>query len=216
MAALVLIAAVLVANLVWTAASLAVFRLVGARVVDVRFGPLPIAITRTIAGVKLQLTPWPTASIGVLGRSPDDRDDSPRSWRRLGLARRLAALVVPWAIVFGVAIAALGASHAITSFAHGVRQMLLVLDLTPLARAFLHAAAAAPFAITLGVVCAKAAAANVLPWIGSGGFGVIAELARSIRRDPDAKARGAIVVALALYLFVLVRIAYALLRAWIG
>ena len=123
---------------------------------------------------------------------------------------------MPHLIVFGVAIAALGASHAMTSFAHGARQIALVLDLTPLARAFLHAAAHAPFAITLGIMCAKATAASLLPWIGSGGYGVIAELARSIRRDPDAKARGAIVVALVLYVFLLVRIAYALLRAWFG
>jgi hypothetical protein len=217
--AVILIATVLVVNLVWTVASLALFRLVGARVTEVTYGPLPISLTRTIGGVKTELTPLPSAAIRVLGRGPEDRDDSARSWRRLSLARRLTALIGPWVVVLGLPCALLGPAHAVRSFAHGVQQLLFVLDLTPLVRAFRHVIEVAPFATTLGVVCAKAIAVSVLPAIGTAGSGVLAELARPAKtgRAPAAR-RGNlwIVPALAAYLYIGLRLAYAIARAWIG
>jgi hypothetical protein len=211
-------AAVVVSTAIWTASAWALNLAVGARVTEVAFGPLPIAITRTVRGVKIKLSPWPSSSLALLGRAPDDRDDSPRSWRRLGLGRRLVAVLAPWLPVLAIAVVTLGPARAVASSIHAVHQLLFVLDPTPLARGFVRLAAAAPFAITVGVVCAKLGAFNLLPVPPLAGGGAISEVARTLRPDRGATPLGRawMIAGMLVMLFVVARLGYAFARVALG
>jgi hypothetical protein len=141
-----------------------------------------------VAGVKVELGLLPiTSFVDVVGMAPTDHDDEPGSWRTLSLLRRIAVLVAPWLLILVVAVLCLGPGRALTSAARAPSQLLLVLDTTPLIRGFFRVLAAEPFTVALGVLCAKSAPFNLLPFGSLAGGRVVQEIAGALR---PAKAEG--------------------------
>ena len=180
----------------------------GGHATEAAFGT-PALIKRRVGATTVSLGPIPTGSVTILGRMGDQPANDPRDWRHLGLGTRLAILFVPWLLVIAIAIGCLGPHHAATSFAHGVAQLLLVLDLTPLVRRFFALAAVNPVQVTIGLLFAKSVALNLLPVPGLAGGGLILELMR--RPRPGWMLAGTLVM-----LYVSVRLMYALVRVLIG
>jgi hypothetical protein len=174
----------------------------GGHATEAAFGT-PALIKRRVGTTIVSIGPIPTGSVTILGRTADELVSDPRDWRQLGLGKRLAILFAPWVLV--VAIGCLGPRHAATSFAHGVTQLLLVLDLTPLVRRFVALAAVNPVWVTVGLLFAKSAALNLLPVPGLAGGGLVLELMP--RRRPGWMLAGSLVM-----LYVSVRVIYALIR----
>lgn len=194
--------------LVFTGATWALLVAVGGRATEAAFGT-PGVIKGRIAGTAVSLGPIPTGSVTILGRLAEEPAIDPRDWRRLALGKRIVVLLVPWLIVFGIAIACLGPDRAVTSLIRGFYQVVLVLDLTPLVRRLVALVETSPIHVIVGLVFAKSTALNLLPLPGLAGGGLVMELA-GVRR-PTWFVLGTVVM-----LFVSVRLIYALIRVVIG
>ena len=180
----------------------------GAHVTEVQLGTPPLLRVRR-PNVVLRFGPVPlTASCDLLGRV--EPVDDPRSWWRLPLARRLLVIVGPWLAAGAVAVACLGPARAARSFVHAAPQLLWTLDLTALVRRFVALVGTAPFAITLGVVLAKATFVNLMPIATCAGGQTIGELRG---RAPGA---ASLVVGMLFMLWVAGRLAYAVVRVLVG
>ena len=201
---LVLIGAAVLHVALFTATTWWLLGALGGHATEAAFGT-PALIKRRVGTTTVSIGPIPTGSVTILGRMADEPVSDPRDWRTLGLGRRLAILFAPWLLVVAIAIGCLGPRHAAASFAHGVTQLLLVLDLTPLVRRFLALAAVNPVWVTLGLLFAKSAALNLLPVPGLAGGGLLLELLP--RRRPGWMLAGSLVM-----LYVSVRVIYALIR----
>ena len=197
-------AALVAAMIVFAATSWALARLVGARVTSIALGAPSVTIRRREPAIRLGLIP--NGAVELYGRAPDTDDSDPRSWKRLGLGRRLLVLAGPWLITLGVAAACLGPARALRSFGRGVEQLLLVVDLAPLVRAFVDWIAAAPLAAVAGVVFAKLTAANTVFVLG----GVLQELASP--RWPGWLRAYQLASFLFVFLWIGGRLAWALIR----
>lgn len=212
--AAIVYAAVMLMQVVFVATSWALVTAVGGRATTVLLGATPPLVTRQVRGVTLRLGLFPSASLELLGRVDDD--DSPESWRRLGLARRLAVLLGPWLVMIAVAAACLGPSRMLTSAWHGLHQIFLVLDPTALVRAFFRLAETAPFATVVGIVAAKSAAANLVPLPSLAGWGVVSEVAGPSRSGREsARSNAWMILGALVMLFVSGRFAYAVVRVLI-
>lgn len=178
---------------------------VGAHVTEVQLG-FPRLLRLRRPNVVLRAGPVPlSASCDLLGRVEDV--DDPRSWWRLELPRRLLVMLGPWLATFAVAVACLGPARAGRSFGHAAEQLLWTVDLTPLVRRFVALVGQAPFAITLGVVCAKTTFMNLLPLPSLAGGQALSEL-----RGRPAHPAWAIGSMLAVLVWFGGRIAYAVVR----
>jgi membrane-associated protease RseP (regulator of RpoE activity) len=208
MPVLVLIGVVLLQVVIFTGTTWSLLAAVGGHATEAAFG-MPAVIKRRIRDTTVTFGPIPNGSVTILGRMADEPVTDPRDWRRLGLGKRLAVVMVPWLITFALAIVCLGASRMATSFVHGLYQGLFVLDLTPLVRRLFAITAASPIYVTLGIVFAKVAAVNLLPFPGFTGGGLIMELAR-------IKRVSWIVTGTLVMLFISARVVYALIRVLIG
>jgi hypothetical protein len=190
----------------------------GGRATAAQIG-VPRVFRFKLAGVDVQLGLLPVvSSVTLLGRGPADTYDGPGSFRRLGLARRLAILLGPWIIALAVAVACLTPARAFASFANAFPQLLFVLDPTPLVRGFLAVLRDEPWSITAGVLFAKLAAMNLLPLSTLAGGAALHEIALTLRprEKPEDEAPSALWPALSM-LFMLfyigARFAYGLIRA---
>jgi membrane-associated protease RseP (regulator of RpoE activity) len=171
---------------VFVASTCALLAALGGRARGISVG-LGRVIRFQAAGVKVQLGLLPfNGFVEIAGLAVGDVDRDPGSWSRLGLGRRLAVLAGPWLVTFALAVLCLGPARALTSSARAVPQMVLVLDTTPLVRAFLGVLAAEPFPIALGVVCAKTAAFNLLPLGTLAGGRLIHEIVQALRSSGQA------------------------------
>ena len=179
----------------------------GGHATQAAFGT-PALIKWRVRDTTVSLGPIPTGSVTFLGCMAEDPVSDARDWRNLGLGRRLAIRFVPWLVFFAIAIASLGPARAVTSLAHGVMQLLFVLDLTPLVRRVFALAATSPVWITLGLVFAKSTALNLLPIPGLAGGGLIQELVPRLRT-------GWMLAGTLVMLFVTVRVVYAVIRVLI-
>jgi hypothetical protein len=202
----------------FVATTLALARVVGARASAAQIGAGRVARLK-ISGVQVDLGLLPgLSSVTMVGRAPDDTDDNPGSWRRLGLARRLIVLLGPWAVTLLIAVICLSPSRAFTSFARAVPQILFVLDTTPLVRGFLRVMASEPIFIVLGVVCAKLTAMNLLPLPSLAGGAALRELFGA-RKPPVKDEKDAtpgvlpVVGGLVLFLYIAGRFAWGLIQA---
>jgi hypothetical protein len=204
---LVLIGAAVLHVALFTGTTWWLLTALGGRATEAAFGT-PALIKRRLGPTTVSIGPIPTGAVTILGRLADEPATDPRDWRHLGLGKRLAVLLVPWLIVFAIAIGGLGPRHAITSFAHGVTQVLFVLDLTPLVRRLFALAATSPLWVTVGLVFAKSTALNLLPVPGLAGGGLVLELMP--RRRAGWMVGGTLVM-----LYVTVRLMYALIRVLI-
>jgi hypothetical protein len=180
----------------------------GGHATEAAFGT-PALFKWRVGETTVSVGPIPTGAVAILGRMADAPATDPRDWRHLGLGRRLAVLLTPWLIVLAIAMACVGPRHAITSFAHGVHQLLFVFDLTPLVRRFLALAATQPAEVTVGLLFAKSLALNLLPVPGLAGGGVILEILNTRRT-------AWMTIGMLVMLYVTVRILYALVRVLIG
>lgn len=208
MPVLVLIGVVLLQVVIFTGTTWSLLAAVGGHATEAAFGT-PALIKRRIRDTTVTFGPIPNGAVTILGRMADEPATDPRDWRRLGLGKRLVVVMMPWLITFAVAIVCLGASRMVTSFVHGLYQGLFVLDLTPLVRRLFAITAASPIYVTLGIVFAKVAALNLLPFPGFTGGGLLMELTRSKRISW-------IVTGTLVMLFISVRMVYALIRVLIG
>lgn len=202
---LVAIAALHVA--LFTGLTWALLVAVGGAATEAAFGTPPLIRFRR-GDVKVSIGPFPTGSVAIAGRFGDE-PVGPRDWRRLSLPRRLTVLLAPWLVIAAIAVACLGPTHAARSFAHGLGQVLFVLDLTPLVRRFFAIATAAPLPLTLGLAFAKSLALNSLPFAGLAGGGLLQELFGTKRPAW---------LALSLFgmMWVTLRLVYALVRVFFG
>ncbi|MEO7731965.1 MAG: hypothetical protein ABIY55_13405 [Kofleriaceae bacterium] len=201
---LVLIGAAVLHVALFTGTTWWLLRALGGHATEAAFG-MPALIKRRVGTTTVSIGPIPTGSVTILGRMGDEPASDPRDWRHLKLGKRLAILCVPWLLVIAIAMGCLGPRHAASSFAHGVTQLLLVLDLTPLVRRFFALAAVNPVSVTLGLLFAKSVALNLLPVPGLAGGGLILELVPG--RRPGWMLAGSLVM-----LWVTVRLVYALIR----
>ncbi len=185
LAALLFYLAALAQTSLFVLSTWAITAAVGGRAKAVHLG-FPRVVRFKLAGSDIELGLVPTvASVTLLGRGPGDTYDGPGSFRRLGLARRLAILLGPWLLTLLIAVLCLAPARAFASFANAFPQLLFVLDPTPLVRGFLRILRTEPWVITLGVLCAKSTAMNLLPlWTLAGG-GALQEVAATFR--PPAK-----------------------------
>jgi len=193
----------------------------GGRATAARLGVLRVfRFKRAGSEVEIGLLPL-SVSVTLLGRGPTDTYDGPDSFRRLGLGRRLAITLAPWALTLLVAVVCLAPARAFASFAHAFPQLLFVLDPTPLVRGFLRLVTAEPWFVVVGVLYAKVTAMNLLPlWTLAGGA-ALQEIAVTLR--PPSKPEGeappaawAVTSMLFLLFFIGGRFAYALVRALLG
>jgi hypothetical protein len=205
---LVLVSAAALHVAVFTMVTWAVLAALGGHATDVAFGT-PALFKRRVGETTVSVGPIPTGAVTILGRMADEPATDPHDWRHLGVARRLAVVLTPWLIVFAIAMFCLGPRHALTSFTHGVHQLLFVFDLTPLVRRFLALAAAGPIELTVGLLFAKSTALNLLPFPGLAGGGAILELL-NVRRSAW------MITGTLVMLYVTVRILYAMVRVLIG
>jgi membrane-associated protease RseP (regulator of RpoE activity) len=179
--ALVLYLALLLHHLLFVASAWGLLVAGGGRARGISVGLLRVVHFQA-GGMKVRLGLLPlTAYVDVAGMSPTDDDEDAGSWRTLPLSRRLLVTVLPWLLVLGVAVLCLGPGRALTSAARAPSQLLLVLDVTPLVRGFLHVLSTEPFAVVLGVLCAKSAIFNLLPIGSLAGARVIVEVATALR-----------------------------------
>jgi hypothetical protein len=166
MTSLAIVYAVLVAaTIVFVATSWALAHLVGARVTAIGLGAPGVALRRREPAIRVG--PIPGGSVELHGRADEQDDGDPRSWKRLGLSRRLLILLGPWVATLAIAALCVGPARTLRSFVRGLGQLLLTLDLTPLVRQLLDAVAIAPIATTVGIVLAKLSAANTPMLVGS-------------------------------------------------
>jgi membrane-associated protease RseP (regulator of RpoE activity) len=193
---------------VFTGATWGLLAAAGGRATAVNFGS-PGLIRWRSGETTVKVGPWPVGSVEIFGRLADEPATDPRDWRNLSVARRLAVCIVPWLLVFAIAVACLGPGRAGTSFVHGVYQLLFVLDLTPPVRRLFALMTSAPIHVGLGLVLAKSTALNALPFPGLAGGGVIMELVGKPRLP--WMLFGTLVM-----LFVTVRVVYALVHVLIG
>jgi hypothetical protein len=209
---LIIYLAIAVQMAVFVASSWAIARALGARVTEISLGGRLVRVR--VGGVSVQLGVWPSAWVQLAGRAPDDNDQEPGSWRRLGRGARVAIIAGPWLVTLALAAACLGPAHAARSVAHGVAQVFFVLDLTPLVRQVLHLIAHAPLAVAIGVVLAKAIAVNLAPLPGLGGGAILAAL----RRDGGTAKPGGWGMAafLLVTLYMLGRFGWALVHVIVG
>jgi hypothetical protein len=157
----------------------------GGRATAIHIG-VPRVFRFKLAGSDIELGIVPiVASVTLLGRGPADTYDGPGSFRHLGLARRLAILLGPWLLTLLIAVLCLAPARAFTSFANAFPQILFVLDPTPLVRGFLRVLRTEPWFITVGVLCAKLTAMNLLPLSALAGGAALEEIAATFK--PPAK-----------------------------
>jgi hypothetical protein len=204
---LVVIGAAVLHVALFTATTWWLVTALGGRATEAAFGT-PALIKRRIGDTTVSVGPIPTGAVTILGRMADEPATDPRDWRHLARGKRLAILFAPWLLVLAIAIGCLGPRHALTSFAHGITQLLFVLDLTPLVRRFFALAATNPVWVTLGLLFAKSLAINLLPVPGLAGGGLILELV------PRPRA-GWMLAGSLVMMYVSVRVLYALLRVLI-
>lgn len=140
----------------------------GARIRVIAFGAPPLLRVRA-ANPEVRIGPFPSGSVDLTGD-----DDS--AYRRLARWRRVAIALAPWLVVLGIAMACLGLMPALRTFARGFVQFVIVVDVTPLVRKMVDIANAAPLHITAGILFAKLAAMNLLPFGGLAGAATIREL----------------------------------------
>jgi hypothetical protein len=209
--------AALVLQVVFVGSTLALSRALQARVRAVALG-MPTVLSFTVATVKVAIGVLPLlAWVEFPGRAPGDPEEGLGTWRRLSLGARLALIVAPWIATLVLATLLLGPARAAGSFAHVVPQLLVVVDLTPLVRGFLHVLATERLAIVVGIVCAKATAFNLLPLASLAGGAVLRELAGAVRGASDRDAMPGVawpvVSLLVLLVWVVGRLAWGLVDA---
>ena len=107
------------------------------------------------------------------------------TYRGLSRAKRVAIVLAPWIVVLVVAIACIGVEPALRSFVRGFPQLLLTLDLTPYVRELIAITEGAPVVAT-GILLAKLAAMNLMPFGGMAGGMLISQLAAPAGSDVPA------------------------------
>jgi hypothetical protein len=193
----------------------------GGRATEAQLGALRVFRFK-LAGSEIKLGLLPVvASVTLLGRAPADTYDGPDSFRRLGLERRLAILLGPWVLTLLIAVLCLAPARAFASFANAFPQLFFALDLTPLIRGFLRVVNAEPWFITVGVLCAKLTAINLLPLSTLAGGAALQEIAVTLRPPPKPgdeapRALWPILSLLFLMFFIGGRFVYGVLRAILG
>ena len=106
----------------------------------------PSVVRLRYGETKVSLGPWPAAYVQPVGRDPDDPDATgPDSWWQRSLAARALVAGGPWLLGAVLAVALLGPTHALASFGHSFRQLLFMVNLTPLVRRLVALIAVAPF-----------------------------------------------------------------------
>jgi hypothetical protein len=202
----------------FVASTLVLMRAVGGRARAAQIGAGRVARFK-IAGTQVDLGLIPgLSSVTLIGRAPDDTDDSPGSWRRLGLARRLIILLGPWVVTLSIAVLCLSPARALTSFMRAVPQILFVLDTTPLVRGFLRVMASDPVYVVLGVLCAKLTAMNLLPLPSLAGGAALQEIAAALRpatktEKPATRGVWTVVGVLFVFFYIVGRFAWGLIKA---
>jgi hypothetical protein len=186
----------------------------GGRATAVAFGT-PRLIAWRRGDTEISFGPFPNGGVSILGCLQDGPISDPRDWRNLTLTRRLLVLVLPWLLGLMIAVACLGPGRALTSVIHGLYQLVLVLDLTPLVRRMLAIVAVSPLHVTAGVMFAKAAAVDLVPLFGFEAGGWLREISSSTRSRGLPRGRWMLLGVLA-GLFILGRVVYALVRVLLG
>jgi hypothetical protein len=186
---------------------------VGGRMRSAAFGTLRVRTFRA-AGVEMRLGVLPVLSwVLPAGMGLLDSDDGPGSWRRISLPGRLSVVLAPWAVIMTVAVLCLGMDRAAASFVRAPAQIVGV-DST-LVRGFFRVVGAEPFSVTLGVMCAKMSAFNLLPLPNLSGGLALREIVTTVRPSDEsqdqawARVRAVSMIVVAAYL--LGRLAWALL-----
>jgi hypothetical protein len=169
---------------------------------------LPAVVRVRRANPELRIGPLPSASIEYAG---DAVIDGKRLlYRDLSRVKRVALVLAPWGVVLGISIACIGIEPALRSFVRGFEQVALTVDLTPLVQRMIDIANDAPVSVTTGILFAKLAATNLLPFGGLAGGMLIAELAAPKGREtPHAVTRYIAITFFAWMLWALGRLIYA-------
>lgn len=137
---------------------------VGARIIG--FGA-PAVLRVRKASPEIRLGPLPTASVELAGVAVED--GARVTYRGLSRGKRLAIVLAPWIAILGISIGCIGFEPAMRSLARGFGQILVTVDLTPLVRKMIAIADHAPIGVTAGILLAKLAAMNLLPFGGVAG-----------------------------------------------
>lgn len=171
----------------------------------IAFG-LPAVLRVRKAAPEIRVGILPSASVELAG---DDVVAGERvTYRGLSRGKRVAIVVAPWIVVLGIAIACIGAEPALRAFVRGFPQLLLTPDLTPYVRELISIAHAAPVA-ACGVMLAKLAAMNLMPFGGMAGGMLLAQLAAPAGSDvPAGVTKYMMVSLLAWMLWTLGRLVY--------
>ncbi len=175
----------------------------------IAFGSPPVLRVRR-GSPEIRVGPLPTASVELAGERVDQGQRV--IYGNLSRAKRVAIVLAPWGVVLGIAVACIGLEPALRSFVRGFGQLLFTVDLTPLVRRMIAIANDAPVVAT-GILMAKLAAANLLPFGGlAGGMLVTQLLTPPTRETPRPVTTFMMATLLAWMLWSLGRLAYVAIQ----
>lgn len=171
----------------------------------IAFGmPAVVRVRRAVP--EIRVGPLPSASVELAGA--DVVDGKRVLYRDLSRAKRVAIVLAPWIVVLGIAIACIGVEPALRSFVRGFGQFLWTADLTPHARRLIAIVQEAPVMAT-GILMAKLAAMNLLPFGGLAGGMLIAQLSAPAGREvPGVVTKYMVITLLAWMLWTLGRFSW--------
>lgn len=195
--------------IVFVIVTYAVARAFGLAPRAIAIGTPPVVRVRR-ASPEIRIGPIPMASVELAG----DRVEQGQRviYMYLSRPKRIAIALAPWLVVLAAASACIGVEPALRSFARGFEQIVFTLDLTPLVRRLIAIADDTPM-IAAGILFAKLAAMNLVPFGGSAGGALVMQLATPPGRDtPKLVMRYVIVSMIAWMLWTLGRLVYVVVQ----
>jgi hypothetical protein len=171
----------------------------------IAFG-LPAVVRVRKAAPEIRIGILPSASVELAGE--DVVAGERVTYRGLSRAKRVAIVIAPWIVVLAIASACIGVEPALRSFVRGFPQLLVTFDLTPYVRELIAIVNGAPV-VAVGILLAKLAAMNLMPFGGMAGGMLISQLAARAGSDvPKSVTTYMMITLLAWMLWTLGRLVY--------